>query len=288
MIQRSTLAETAPRAAVIQLPGVNCEYETVRVLELAGIRGEVFRWNRPGSDLEPFDAYVIPGGFSYQDRIRAGAVAAKVAALDVVARGAEAGKPVLGVCNGAQVLVEAGLVPGCTPGHIEVALATNAGGWDGYYCDWVHVRVYKEGRETAFTSRFEDGEVFPVPMAHAEGRFTMRDRDRFREWAEGGQIPLRYVTPQGDEEPGFPYNPNGSLLGAAGMTNPQGNVLAFMPHPERAAWLRQVPETLGGRWGDLRRGGAGRRDALDGAGPGFKLFQSLADYLHWGAQRETA
>jgi phosphoribosylformylglycinamidine synthase len=266
--------------AVIQLPGVNCEYETRAALERAELRGEIVRWNEPTSRLEAFDAYVLPGGFSYEDRIRAGAVAAKVPALDVIGRRAEGGSPVLGICNGAQILVEAGMVPGRDPGTVEMALASNRG-WDGYYCGWVYVQVEKKGRETAFTSRFEDGEVFPVPLAHAQGCFTVRDPEEFRSWAEAGQVPLCYVTPDGDSDPGFPWNPNGSLLGAAGVTNPAGNVLAFMPHPERGSRLRQVPETAAGVWGARRRAAVRRRDLLDGPGPGFKLFQSLADYLHW-------
>jgi phosphoribosylformylglycinamidine synthase len=272
--------------AVLQLPGVNCEYETKTTLLRAELDAEIFRWNRPSSDLESFAAFVIPGGFSYQDRIRAGAVAAKVPALDVVGRGAEAGKPVLGICNGAQVLVEAGLVPGIRPGQVELALGANRGGWTGYFCSWVYVRVEKEGRETAFTSRFEDGEIFPVPMAHASGRFTVRDTDRFGEWSEAGQVPLRYVTPVGDPEPDFPYNPNGSVRGAAGVTNPTGNVLAFMPHPERAAYLRQVPETIEGTWGERRQEAVRHQEAMDQPGPGFKMFQSLSDYLRWGARKD--
>ena len=280
---KESMVAAWPRVAVVQLPGVNCEYETQAALERAELRGEIVRWNEPAERLEAFDAYVLPGGFSYEDRIRAGAVAAKVAGLDAVARAAEGGKPVLGICNGAQVLVEAGLVPGRTPGSVEMALGSNRG-WDGYYCGWVYVRVEKQGRETAFTSRFEDGEVFPVPLAHAQGRFTVRDPDVFNEWADAGQVPLRYVSADGDADPGFPYNPNGSLLGAAGVTNPAGNVLAFMPHPERGAWLRQVPEGIEGSWGARRIAAARRRDLLEGPGPGMKLFQSMADYLRWGQQ----
>jgi phosphoribosylformylglycinamidine synthase len=276
--------EPRPRVAVLQLPGVNCEYETKRTLERAELDAAIVRWNEPAERLEAFDAYVIPGGFSYEDRIRAGVVAAKVPALDVVARGAEAGKPVLGICNGAQVLVEAGLVPGSRPGEVEMALASNRGGWSGYYCHWVTVRVFKTGAETAFTSRFEDGEMFPVPLAHGEGCFTRRDADRFREWMEAGQVPLRYVSPSGDADPPFPHNPNGSLFGAAGVTNPAGNVLAFMPHPERGAYLRQVPDWMPGPWGDRRREAARHRDRLEGPGPGFRIFQSLSDFLRWGAE----
>jgi phosphoribosylformylglycinamidine synthase I len=273
-----------PRVAVIQLPGVNCEYETQRILTLVGLHADIVRWNRPASEIESYDGYVIPGGFAYQDRIRAGAIAAKIPALDSIARGAEQGKPVLGLCNGAQVLVEAGLVPGTHPGKIEMGLAPNRGGWDGYYCDWVYVKVFKDGRETAFTSRFEEGEIIPVPMAHGEGRFvTKEDIDAL---AQAGQIPLRYVSPDGDENPGFPYNPNGAMLGAAGVTNPEGNVLAFMPHPERSSWLRQVPENIKGVWGEKRRSGSRQRTILDGPGPGYKFFQSLAEYLEWGKQKK--
>lgn len=275
--------ETRPRVAVVQLPGVNCEYETQRILTLVGLHADIVRWNRPASELEAYDGYVLPGGFSYEDRIRAGAVAAKVPALDIVARGAEAGKPVLGLCNGAQILVEAGLVPGTHAGQVEMGLAPNRGGWDGYYCDWVYVKVFKDGRETAFTSRFEDGEIVPVPMAHGQGRFI--SNNDMNELADRGQIPLRYVSPEGAENPGFPYNPNGAVLGAAGVTNPEGNVLALMPHPERGAWLRQVPETIQGPWGERRQSAARQISLLEGPGPGFKFFQSLAEYLEWGKQQ---
>ncbi len=275
------------RVGILQIPGMNCERETREVVEAAGAAADIVRWNQPTSELEAYDAFVLPGGFSYEDRVRAGAVAAKTPALDVVGRAAEAGKPVLGICNGAQILVEAGLVPGLQPGHVEMGLGRNRG-WTGYQCRWVVVKVLKEGRETAFTSRFENGELVPVPLAHAEGRFTHRDPEQFREWAERGLVPLRYVSLAGDEDPGYPHNPNGSLLGAAGVTNPQGNVLAFMPHPERAAWLRQVPERTPGDWGERRREARGDRVQLDGPGPGFRVFQSMVDFLRWGDEEERA
>ena len=112
-----------PRVAVVQFPGVNCEAESERAIERAGLGAERFRWTRPAGELRDFDAFLLPGGFSYQDRVRAGALAAKDPLMDVLAEEAERGKPVLGICNGAQVLVEAGLVPG--GGGVELALARN-------------------------------------------------------------------------------------------------------------------------------------------------------------------
>ena len=111
------------RVAVVQLPGVNCESETMRALARVGLEPEIFRWTRPAAELKRFDAYVLPGGFSYQDRVRAGALAAKDPLIESLEDAAGRGKPVLGICNGAQVLVEAGLVPGGE--SVEVALARN-------------------------------------------------------------------------------------------------------------------------------------------------------------------
>src|SRR5439155_3669752 len=129
---------TGARVAVIQFPGVNCEAESVRALERVGLGAEVFGWKRPPGDLREFDAYLLPGGFSYQDRVRAGALAAKDPLVEALATEAARGKPVLGICNGAQVLVEAGLVPG--GGEVELALARNRmPDRAGYYTRWVYV-----------------------------------------------------------------------------------------------------------------------------------------------------
>lgn len=271
-----------PRVAVIQFPGVNCEHETARVLEECGLEAEIFRWNRDATALASFEGFVLPGGFSYQDRVRAGAVAAKEPIVERLFVEAEAGKPILGICNGAQVLVESGLIPGAADGRLSLALAPNRmEGRSGYYCRWVYLKVEKSGRETAFTSRFEQGMIVPVPMAHGEGRFTMRDPDDFEALIEEGQVPLRYCHADGGPAEGFPDNPNGALGDAAAVSNPAGNVLALMPHPERAAWLRQVPATLEGEWGDLRRRHFRERADLDGPGPGRRFFLSMHDYIRW-------
>jgi phosphoribosylformylglycinamidine synthase I len=275
--------------AVLQFPGVNCEYETVRVLEACGMSAALVRANEPAERLGGFDGFVLPGGFSYQDRVRAGAVAARDPIVDALAREAALGKPVLGICNGAQVLVESGLVPGLDDGRMAVALAPNRMvGRSGYYCRWVYLRVRKAGRETAFTSRFEEGAVVPVPMAHGEGRFTSREPELFAALEEEGQIPFRYCRPDGDDAEEFPDNPNGAEAAAAALTNPEGNVMAIMPHPERAAWLRQVPPALSGEWGDRRRDGYRNRAELDGPGPGRRLFLGMLDYIRWRRERSAA
>lgn len=260
-----------PRVAVLQLPGVNCEEESARLLRAGGADSEIFRWTRPAAELARYDGFLVPGGFSYQDRVRAGAVAAKDPLLRVLLEAAEAGKPVLGVCNGCQVLVEAGLVPGLVPGAVEVALAGNrVPGRRGYLARWVGVAAHPRSR-----SPFVEGLVgsIPLPMAHAEGRFTHEDPAFFAALAEQGHVALVYTGLGGRDR----SNPNGSLLDVAGLTNARGNVLAMMPHPERAAQLRHVPEDLPHPWGRARRAAAGDFAALETAGPGSFLVRRLVE-----------
>lgn len=257
------------RVAVTQLPGVNCEAETVRALESVGLAAEVFRWTRPADELRDYDAYVIPGGFSYQDRVRAGALAAKAPALEVLAEEADRGKPVLGICNGAQVLIEAGLVPG--GGRVELALARNRmPDRSGYYARWVHVRI--EASPCVFTRTLEPGTVLPLPVAHGEGRFTGRG-GRVARMVDRGLAPLRYADAGGGIAAAFPDNPNGSEAAVAALCNARGTVLAMMPHPERAMAAGAVARTVAGRWG------AARTVDRDGDGPGRALFEGLARHL---------
>jgi phosphoribosylformylglycinamidine synthase len=263
------------RVAVVQFPGVNCEAESVRALARVGLAAEVFRWTRAPRELAGFDAYVVPGGFSYQDRVRAGALAAKDPLLEVLAEGAERGRPVLGICNGAQVLVEAGLVP--DGGAVELALARNRmSDRQGYLARWVFTRVEASG--CVFTRTLGPGTLLPLPVAHGEGRFTARDEHRVEALCAAGQVPLRYATPEGEVAAGFPDNPNGSDAAAAAVCNARGNVLAIMPHPERALDLGALARTVGGAWA-RRRDRALDAGAADGGGPGLALFEGLARHL---------
>lgn len=260
---------------VIQFPGVNCEYETVRAIEAAGMRASILRWNASPGALRDAMAVVLPGGFSYQDRIRAGVVAAKDRIMDAVLDAADRGVPVLGICNGAQILVEAGAVPGVHPGRIDLALAPNRmPDRHGYYCDWV--RLKKGPASCVFTGFFDelddDGGTVPIPVAHGEGRFVTASEETAAALGAGRGVAVCYATPDGRTAEAFPDNPNGSSHGIAGVTNPAGNVLALMPHPERAAWLYQVPGGIGGAWGRRR---AGACAGGYGPGPGRAFFESL-------------
>ncbi len=260
-----------PRVAVVQLPGVNCEVESARLIAANGGQSEIFRWTRSARELAAFDGFLIPGGFSYQDRVRAGAVAAKDPLLRVLLEASEVGKPILGICNGCQVLVESGLVPGLEPGAVEVALAANRfPGRSGYHCQWVAVSPHANT-----TSPFVEGisDAIPLPIAHAEGRFTHEDPAFFERLAAEGYVALQYTQLGGRLE----ANPNGSLLDVAGLTNRAGNVLAMMPHPERAAQLRHVPEDQPSAWGRLRKAAVGDSKSLEAAGPGAFLLRRLVE-----------
>ena len=170
------------------------------------------------------------------------------------------------------------MIPGLSYGEIEMALAPNTGR-PGYYCNWVHVIHTADKGKCAFTSLFEAGEVFPVPVAHAEGRFVAENRGLIEKLEKNGQIVLKYCTSDGEIEEEYPVNPNGSSANIAGICSPAGNVFALMPHPERAAWLRQVPDSLGDGYAVARQGAYGDSQVMLEPGPGRKIFESMRVYL---------
>lgn len=266
---------TPARVAVIRFPGVNCEAESARALARVGLEPELFMWTRTPSDLRDFQAYLLPGGFAYQDRVRAGALAAKDPLVETLSEEARRGKPVLGICNGAQVLVEAGLVPGGA--GVELALARNhMPDRSGYYARWVYARV--EPSPCVFTRGLSPGMVLPLPVAHGEGRFTSSETGRVEALARAGQVPLRYASSDGVDADGFPANPNGADAGAAAVCNGAGNVLALMPHPERAQDAGALPAAVVGVWGEARAA-ARLRGERDARGPGLLLFEGLRRHL---------
>jgi phosphoribosylformylglycinamidine synthase len=277
----SSPTDGSPRIALLQFPGSNCEFETKRAAEASGVRVDVFRWNRDAELLRPYDGYVIGGGFSYQDRVRAGAIATKEPIVRTLVEEVRKGKPCLGICNGAQVLVESGLIPGVHPGDVEMALAYNrpdpAGRISYYCCRWVYLRHSAERGRCMLTTAFAADQVWPVPLSHGEGRYTTREAGLFETLLANDQVVFRYCSADGEIDEGPDVNPNGAMDSIAALCNPEGNVLAIMPHPERASWLRQVPLEIGGPWPERKRAGRGDAAAMASAGSGRLVFDSLRE-----------
>lgn len=228
------------KIAIIQFPGSNCEAESLRAVRNAGMDTEEFLWNGNYSKLSAFDGYFIIGGFSYEDRSRAGAIAALDPVMKIISEESKKGKPVLGICNGAQILVETGLVPGLANNTVGMALATNrrvkngAVVGTGYYNVWVHIKLAAPSIQSAFTRHLKPGQILSVPIAHGEGQFMMEDA-LLKELIDRNLTTFRYCNDYGDVIPDFPINPNGALYNLAAVANNAGNVLAMMPHPERSS-----------------------------------------------------
>ncbi|MFN3235275.1 MAG: phosphoribosylformylglycinamidine synthase I, partial [Gammaproteobacteria bacterium] len=226
------------KIAVIQFPGSNCERETRLAIQRVGMEPIDFLWNESPKKLDECDGFVIIGGFSYEDRSRAGVIASKDPVMEAIKKQAKAGKPVLGICNGAQILIESGLVPGCANDQVAMVLDMNKRIKAdkvlgvGYFNAWVHLRKGVDMHPNAFTSYLTDDDIFRVPIAHAQGRFVMPP-ECFQALRDAGLIALQYCDAQGEVRDVFPINPNGSMANIAAITNYAGNVMAMMPHPER-------------------------------------------------------
>src|SRR5437764_1285456 len=203
---------------IVVFPGTNCDTDTLWVVrELLQQPAEPV-WHED-TDLRRFDAILLPGGFAHGDYLRAGAIARFSPVMEAVAEFARAGRPVMGICNGFQVLVEAGLLPG--------AMMRNTG--LRYICRHVHIRV--EQTDTPFTCAAPRGQILRVPIAHNEGNYNV-DEATLAELEKNRQILFRYTTPDGSDDAAG--NPNGSLHNIAGICNRERNVAGLMPHPERA------------------------------------------------------
>ncbi len=227
------------KISVITFPGSNCDYDCYKALrDVVGVDAE-FRWHKD-RELGGADAVILPGGFSYGDYLRAGSIARFSPIMEKVVEFAADGGPVLGICNGFQILCEAGLLPG--------ALLRNEG--LTFQSHDVHLRV--ENAETLFTSGYQKGQVLRMPIAHGEGNYHA-DTETLSRLEGDGRIVFRYVNAEGETTPWA--NPNGSAHHIAGILNEPGNVLGMMPHPERA-----VEEILG---------------STDGLG----IFTSLVEHL---------
>ena len=203
---------------VIVFPGSNCDHDAYHVISKHVGQPVDFIWHKE-TDLSSYDAVIVPGGFSYGDYLRAGALAHFSPVIQSVKEFAKKGKFVFGVCNGFQILCESGLLPG--------ALMRNRG--LHFICQHVNIRV--ENAQTPYTSELESGEILSIPIAHAEGNYVCDD-ETLAELETNNQIIFRYCDESG--ELSDESNPNGSLNNIAGISNKAGNVLGMMPHPERA------------------------------------------------------
>lgn len=207
------------RFGVVVFPGSNCDHDCHYVLSTVLNQDVDYVWHGE-TDVSKFDCLVLPGGFSYGDYLRTGSVARFSPVMGAVEKFAADGRMVIGICNGFQILLEAGLLPGAMMRNIGLK----------FICKFVDIRVENSG--TPWTSEAKVGQVLRVPIAHGEGNYQVRP-DVLEEMKRKGQIVLRYCSPEGaisDE-----YNPNGSTENIAGVCNVQGNVLGMMPHPERAS-----------------------------------------------------
>ena len=204
--------------AVIQFGGSNCDRDSVQALESMGFDAELV-WHEDGLPADT-TGIMLPGGFSYGDYLRAGAMAARSPIMDDVREAAADGIPVLGVCNGAQIGCESALTPG--------AFTTNESA--RFQCEHVHLRV--ENADTPWTSQYEEGEVIELPIAHGEGRYEIPD-DRLDELEAADRILFKYCDADGEVTP--EANPNGSKHAVAGVTGESDQVAVMMPHPERAS-----------------------------------------------------
>ncbi len=223
--------------AVIRFGGSNCDLDVYHVLnDVLGAPTDLVWYKDPVGE---YDGIVIPGGFSYGDYLRAGAIAARTPIMNSVKQFASVGKPVLGICNGFQILVESGLLSG--------ALSTNE--YPKFCCKWVDLRIEKT--DTAFTSKFKKGEVMRMPIAHKEGNF-FADSDTLKSMNLHQRVAFRYVDSEGDVTASA--NPNGSVENIAGVVNESGNVLGMMPHPERAS------------------------ESVLGGDDGLRIFESMVEY----------
>jgi phosphoribosylformylglycinamidine synthase I len=220
------------RIAVPVFPGTNSEDETVRLLRDCGGDAQLVHWSEP-QRLAEYDAYVLSGGFAYEDRIRAGAIAAHDRILDFVIDGAAAGKLVFGICNGAQILLEAGLVPGTSRERKPTAAFAANAPEPHFVCRHVYLKLAVEPARCAITAALSPEALVPAWAAHAQGRLAATP-EHLDEIVAGEHLAFVYANADGTVNDAAV--PNGSALGCAGLVNRAGNVLAIMPHPERDGW----------------------------------------------------
>ncbi len=263
--------------AVLRIEGTNCEEESYLAFKRLGANAEKVHLKQLLSkdvledeerSLDGYDILMIPGGFSAGDYIRAGAIfgaRTKSALGEELKNFVETGKPVLGVCNGFQILVEMGLLPAVDKTISQVpkaALETNDS--NRFECRPTLLKV-EDNSNCVFTRGYKEHEIVLYPSAHKEGKFVLDESISLEELEKNDQIVFRYTAPDGGE-PEYPWNPNGSLDNIAGICNPEGNVLGLMPHPERVFDPYTNPDWT-------------RKGLKENRGDGKTLFKSVLEYV---------
>ena len=232
------------KIGVVVFPGSNCDHDAHYVAETVLRQDARLIWHKEGS-LGDLDVVILPGGFSYGDYLRCGAIARFSPIMNDVVRFAKSGGVVMGICNGFQILTEAGLLPGVLLRNESLK----------FVCKFVNLRV--ENSDTRFTSRCKQNEVLNIPIAHGDGNY-FAEPDTLKQLEENRQIVFRYSDAQGNITAGS--NPNGAVDNIAGIVNERGNILGMMPHPERAA------------------------ESLVGSTDGLKIFHSLIESFVYQSQ----
>jgi phosphoribosylformylglycinamidine synthase subunit PurQ / glutaminase len=238
------------RVCVMRVGGTNCDAETQRAFQELGVQAEIRHLNElvKQCNLLDYHALVFPGGFSYGDYVRSGAIFARmlVAKLGKDLRTfIDQNRPILGICNGFQILVEEGLLPGFegTSTYPEASLASNIP--QGFKCRWVYLKNENNGK-CIFTNKIPNGKVIRLPVAHGEGRFLFpkeKEAKLLERLYDNDMVVLRYCDKNGKPAEGkYPANPNGSLHDIAGICNHEGTIFGLMPHPERAMYWWQQPD----------------------------------------------
>jgi phosphoribosylformylglycinamidine synthase I len=258
----------------MRVGGTNCDSETQRAFQELGVQAETLHVNEliKRRNLLDYQVLVFPGGFSFGDYVRAGAILARRLSAKLckeIKAFVEENRPILGVCNGFQVLVEYGLLPGFdgVSAYPEAALATNIP--QGYNCRWVYLKQENKGK-CIFTNKIPIGKVLKMPVAHSEGRFLFpreKQQKLLEKLYENDLLVFRYCSENGDYAGGrYPTNPNGSFHDIAGICNREGTIFGLMPHPERALYWWQQPDWT-------------RQEQMPQYGDGKLIFESLIDYL---------
>ena len=222
---------------VVVFPGSNCDYDCYHVLKHVLGKDTDFVWHKDG-DVSKYDCIVLPGGFSYGDYLRTGAIARFSPVMESVKKHADKGKLVIGICNGFQILLEAGLLPGAMLRNTSLQ----------FVCKYVTLKV--ESADSPFTRKIKKGELLKVPIAHGEGNY-FADAATIAQLNQNSQVLVRYADEKGNLT--AEANPNGSLENIAGICNKNRNVFGLMPHPERAS------------------------EAVLGSTDGIKIFKSILD-----------